>query len=133
MELHLHLKSLDGAPLVDPTRYRHLVGSLAYLAATRLDIAYAVHILTQFVSCHTTVHYAHLLRVLQYLRGTTSRRLFYGTSSPPTLHAYFDATWASDPIDRRSVTGYCIFLGGSQWHGNPSDKLQFLSLVLKLN
>ena len=29
------------------------------------------------------------------------------------LHAYSDATWASDHADRRSVTGYCIFLGGS--------------------
>jgi hypothetical protein len=28
------------------------------------------------------------------------------------LHAYSDATWASDPADRRSITGYCIFLGG---------------------
>jgi hypothetical protein len=47
------------------------------------------------------------------LRGTASHRLFYGTSSPATLHAYSDATWASDLVDIRSVTGYCIFLGGS--------------------
>ena len=113
MELHLHLKPSDGLPLADPTRYRHLVGSLVYLTATRPDIAYAVHILTQFVSAPTTVHYAHLIRVLRYLRGTMSRRLFYATSSQPTLHAYSDATWASEHVDRRSVTGYCIFLGGS--------------------
>jgi len=73
MELNLHLKSSDGSPLADPTRYRHLVGSLVYLTATRPDIAYAVHILSQFVSAPTTVHYAHLLRVLRYLRGTISR------------------------------------------------------------
>jgi hypothetical protein len=42
MEIHLHLKSSDGAPLADPTRYRHLVGSIVYLTATRPDIAYAV-------------------------------------------------------------------------------------------
>jgi hypothetical protein len=64
MELHLHLKPTDGLPLADPTRYCHLVGSLVYLTATRPDIAHAVHILTQFVSAPTTVHYAHLLRVL---------------------------------------------------------------------
>ena len=113
MELNLHLKSSDGSPLADPTRYRHLVGSLVYLTATKPDIAYAVHILSQFVSAPTIVHYAHLLRVLRYLRGTIPRRLFYATSSQPMLHAYSDATWASDHADRRSVTGYCIFLGGS--------------------
>ncbi|KAJ0965850.1 hypothetical protein J5N97_026988 [Dioscorea zingiberensis] len=30
----------------------------------------------QFVGAPTSVHYAHLLRVLRYLRGTTSRSLF---------------------------------------------------------
>jgi hypothetical protein len=133
MELHLHLKSSDGSPLDDPTRYRHLVGSLVYLTATRPDIAYAVHILTQFLSCPTTVHYAHLLRVLRYLRGTASHRLFYATSSPPTLHAYSDATWASDPVDRDLSLVIVFVLVARQWHGSPSGKLQFLGLVLRLN
>ena len=34
-------------------------------------------ILSQFVSAPTQIHYAHLLRVLRYLRGTISRRLFF--------------------------------------------------------
>lgn len=63
--------------LRDTTRYRHLVGSLVYLTVTRPDIAHAVHIVSQFVSAPTSVHYDHLLRVLRYLRGTSSRRLHY--------------------------------------------------------
>ena len=39
--------------------------------------------------------------------------MFYANSSQLQLHAYSDSTWASDPVDRRSVTGYCIFLGTS--------------------
>lgn len=113
MELHVRLRSTDGTPLDDPSRYRHLVGSLVYLTVTRPDIAYAVHILSQFVSAPTSVHYDHLLRVLRYLRGTTTQCLFYAASSPLQLRAFSDSTWASDPIDRRSVTGYCIFLGTS--------------------
>jgi hypothetical protein len=69
MELNVQLRASDGDPLPDPTRYRHLVGSLVYLAVTRPDISYHVHILSQFVSAPTTVHYSHLLRVLRYLRG----------------------------------------------------------------
>ena len=109
MELNVKLQPTDGDPLSDPTRYRHLVGSLVYLAVTRPDMSYPVHILSQFVSAPTTVHYSHLLRVLCYLRGTITRRLFFSRSSSLQLQCYSDATWASDPTDRRSLSAYCVF------------------------
>jgi hypothetical protein len=97
----------------DPTRYRHIVGSLVYLGVTRPDISYSVHILSQFVSAPTQIHYSHLLRVLRYLRVTISHHLFFIHSSSLQLQAYCDATWASDPSDRRSLSSYCVFLSGS--------------------
>ena len=112
IELNLQLRATDGKPLTDPTRYRHIVGSLVYLVVTRPDISYAVYILSQFVSSPTHVHYSHLLRVLRYLRGTITRRLFFPRSSSFQLQAYSDATWASDS-DRHSLSAYCICLGGS--------------------
>ncbi|XP_071683132.1 uncharacterized mitochondrial protein AtMg00810-like [Lolium perenne] len=113
MELNVRLRSTDGDLLPNPTRYRHLVGSLVYLAVTRPDISYPVHILSQFMAAPTSVHYSHLLRVLRYLRGTISRRLFFPRSSSLQLQTYSDATWASDPEDRKSLSAYCVFLGGS--------------------
>uniref|UniRef100_A0ACD5Z085 Uncharacterized protein n=1 Tax=Avena sativa TaxID=4498 RepID=A0ACD5Z085_AVESA len=113
MELNVKLRPTDGDPLPDPTHYRHLVGSLVYLAVTRPDISYPVHILSQFVLAPTTVHYSHLLRVLRYLRGTITRCLFFPRSSSLQLQCYSDATWANDPMDRRSLSTYCVFLGGS--------------------
>jgi hypothetical protein len=113
MELNVQLHASDGDPLPGPTRYCHLVGSLVYLAVTRPDISYHVHILSQFVSAPTTVHYSHLLRVLRYLRGMITRRLFFPRSSSLQLQAYSDATWASDRMDRCSLSTYCVFLGGS--------------------
>ena len=113
MELHLQLRPDEGSPLSDPTRYRYLVGSLVYLTITRPDIAFAVHVLSQFVSAPTSVHYVQLLRVLRYLRATATCGYFYSSSNSLQLQAYFDATWASDHVNRRSVTGLCIFLGPS--------------------
>jgi hypothetical protein len=109
MELNIHLVATDGEPLEDPTRYRHIVGSLVYLGVTRSDISYSVHILSQFVSAPTQIYYSHLLRVLRYLRGTISRHLFFPRSSSLQLQAYCDATWASDPSDHRSLSAYCVF------------------------
>jgi len=113
MELYLQLQAIDGTPLSDPSRYRYLVGGLIYLVVTRLDISHVVHILSQFVGSPTSVHYAHLLQALCYLRGTTSRSLFYSRQSSLQLQAYSDATWASDPDDRHFVSGYYIFLSSS--------------------
>ena len=87
MELNVNLHPTDGDPLPDPTRYRHLVGSLVYLAVTRPDISYPGHILSQFVSAPTTVHYSHLLRVLRYLRGMITRRLSFRVLAPSSSSA----------------------------------------------
>ncbi|WVZ97739.1 hypothetical protein U9M48_043253 [Paspalum notatum var. saurae] len=113
MELNVHLSATDGEPLDDPTRYLHIVGSLVYLGVTCPDISYYMHILSQFVSAPTQLHYSHLLRVLRYLHGTMSRRLFFPCSSSLQLQAYCDATWASDSSDRQSLSAYCVFLSGS--------------------
>jgi hypothetical protein len=125
MELNVQLRASDGEPLSDLTCYRHLVGSLVYLAVTRPDISYHVHILSQFVSAPTSVHYSHLLRVLLYLRGTITRHLFFPHSSSLQIQAYSDATWASDPLDRRLLSAYCVFLGVLSLHGRRRNRSQF--------
>jgi hypothetical protein len=85
------------------------VGSLVYLGVTRLNVLYFVHILSQFVSASTQIHYSHILRVLRYLHGTSTRCLFFPHSSSLQLQTYCDATWASDLSDRRSLSAYCVF------------------------
>jgi hypothetical protein len=111
MDLHLRLRATDGVPLADPTRYCHLIGSLVYLGITHLNISYVIHILSQFMSAPTSIHYGHLLRVLRYLRGTIDHRLFFSSTNSLQLSAYYDATWGTDPSDFRSIFAYCVFLG----------------------
>jgi hypothetical protein len=113
MKLNVHLTPTDDEPLEDSIHYRHIVGSLVYLGVTRPDISYSVHILSQFVYAPTQIHYSHLFCVLCYLRGTSTRRLFFPCSSTLQLQAYCDATWAGDPSNRRSLFAYCVVLDGS--------------------
>ena len=107
------LTPLDGPLLSDATLYRQLVGSLVYLTVTRPDIAYAVHIVSQFMIAPRSPHYAALVRILRYLKGTLFHGLHYSPHSSLQLHAFSDADWAGDPTDRRSTTGFCFFLGTS--------------------
>ncbi|CAL1363912.1 unnamed protein product [Linum trigynum] len=113
LEPNVKLSPGDGALLDDPTLYRQIVGSLIYLTVTRPDIAYAVHIVSQFMAAPCSTHYAAVLRILRYIKGTIHHGLHFSASSSLELCAYSDADWAGDPTDRRSTTGYCFFLGSS--------------------
>ena len=48
-------------------------------------------------------------RILRYFRGIFHRGLLFLPSSLQ-LQAYVDANWAGDPVDRRSTSGYIVFL-----------------------
>ena len=69
--------------------------------------------MSQYLSASRSTHYAAILRIFRYLKGTLFHSLFYSAQSPLVLRAFFDADWAGDPTDRRSTTGYCFFLGSS--------------------
>jgi hypothetical protein len=113
IEVNTRYSSSDGLPLTYPTLYRTIVGSLVYLTITRPDIAYVVHVVSQFVASPTTVHWATVLRILQYLRGIIFQSLLLSSTSSLELCAYSDADHDSDPTYRKLVTGFCIFLGDS--------------------
>jgi hypothetical protein len=105
------------------TKYQRLVGCLMYLAiVTRPDIAYYAMWLGRFSSKPTRTHMLAAKHVLRYLGGTRLLALSLGTSSvavPESLRGYMqsmgcsDADWASDALDRKSISGYSFYFQGS--------------------
>ncbi|KAI0524695.1 hypothetical protein KFK09_004077 [Dendrobium nobile] len=96
--------------LLQPTNYRRLAGSLQYLTITRPGLAFATNQLCQHMHDPKPIHIQALKRVLRYIQGT----LDYGLplcNSDLTLQTYVDADWASDSTDRKSISGFCTFLG----------------------
>ena len=69
--------------------------------------------MSQYLSALRSTHYAAVLRILRYLKGTIFHGLFYSAQSPLVLRAFSDANWVGDPTDHRSTTGYCFLLGSS--------------------
>lgn len=114
MEHKLILKPhVEGKSTMTKSPYRQLIGSMMYfMICTRPDIAFAVGVLSKFTSSATDEHYTSAKRVLRYLQATKDLKLGCNRDEQLDLVAYSDADWASS-YDRRSTTGYLIYVGGN--------------------
>jgi Reverse transcriptase (RNA-dependent DNA polymerase) len=105
------LSRFDGDPFDDPHLYRSIVGALQYATLTRPDIAFAVNKVSQFMHSPTTIHWAAVKRILRYLKGSISHGILLQPAPNFSLNAYSDADWAGSLDDRKSTSGFCIYLG----------------------
>ncbi|KAK9939067.1 hypothetical protein M0R45_015776 [Rubus argutus] len=109
----LSLTQADGSLLIDPSQYRRLVGRLIYLTITRPDLVYAVHILSQFMDKPRQPHLEAAHKVLRYVKQTPGQGILLPSTGSLELRAFCDADWARCRDTRRSVSGYCMFLGNA--------------------
>ena len=56
-------------------------------------------------------HWQACKRILRYLKGTLQLGLQFYSHGAQNLDCFSDADWASAKDDRRSIAGYCVFLG----------------------
>lgn len=107
------LQSYGSKPFTDPTTYRSLVGALQYVTVTRLELAFSVHKVCQFMHNPLEEHWMCVKRILRYLNATVTHGLLLQPALPSTMsiQAYCDADWGADLEDRRSISSYCVFLG----------------------
>ncbi|XP_058217532.1 uncharacterized mitochondrial protein AtMg00810-like [Rhododendron vialii] len=97
-------------PFSDVHVYRTLVGSLQYLTLTRPELSFSVNIACQHMHAPKLSHFMAVKRILRYIKGSLHQGLNF-VPGPLSLTAFADANWAGDPVDRRSTTGFGIFMG----------------------
>ncbi|XP_028083357.1 uncharacterized protein LOC114284615 [Camellia sinensis] len=96
-------------PFDQPELYRIVVCALQYLTITRPNLSFAVNQACQYMHAPTIAHFAAVKRLLQFVQGTLAHGLTFSPCSFE-LHAFSDSNWAGDVLDRRSSSGYCVYL-----------------------
>nr|GEX49422.1 ribonuclease H-like domain-containing protein [Tanacetum cinerariifolium] len=101
-----------GNPVVDPTLYRSLAGSLQLLTFTRPNITYAMQHVCLYMHDPQEPHFSALKRILWNVQGTLDYGLQLFSSTTDSLIAYSDVDWACCPTTRRSTSG-----AEAEYHG----------------
>ena len=104
---------IEGEKLANKGQYQRMVGKLIYLSHTRPDIAYAVGVVSRFMHQPQIQHMAAIMRILRYLKGTSSRGILFRNNDHLDLLAYTGADWPGDRDDRRFTFGYFTLVGGN--------------------
>ena len=123
IEVNHKLNLNEDEQKINAREYQRLVRRLIYLAHTRPDISNDVNILSQFMHSPRISHFQAAHRTLRYLKGTTGLGLHFKRSSMICLNAYTDSDFVGSLSDRRSTSGYCIFLAGNLviWRSKKQD------------
>jgi hypothetical protein len=105
------LKKDESGKASDSTKYKHMVGSLMYLLATRPDLAFSVCLVARYMERPTEIHVAAVKRIMRYLKGTVNYGLVYDRNSSNELVGWSDSDYAGDADDRKSTSGYVFMIG----------------------
>ena len=90
--------------------YQRLVGKLIYLSHTRLDIVYAVSVVSQFMHSLREEHMEAICRILRYLKSAPGRRLMFSKKKVHEIEGYTNSGCEGNQTDRRSTLGYFMFV-----------------------
>jgi hypothetical protein len=87
------------------------------MVVMRADISLAVTSVARFSANPGLPHWLALVRIFQYLKGTSDLKLTYSRvvdTPAPLLYGYSDADWATTDLDkRRTCIGYVLILAGA--------------------
>lgn len=90
----LKLSKEDCNNNVNPTLYKSMIGSLMYSTATRLDIMYAVSLVSRFMETPKETHWQAAKRILRFVNGTKQYGILYTATNDFRLVGYTGNDWA---------------------------------------
>ena len=102
---------------------------LIYLAATRPDLSYAIHTLSQCMHKTRKEHWLAALKCVQYLKGTLGQGILLRAKSSTHVSGWCDSDWGGCPLTRRSLSAWIIQYGSSPivWKILKQDTVSRLS------
>ena len=65
------------------------------------------------MSTPTVDHWVAVEQILCYLKGTSRRGILYSNHEHNKIECFTDANWTRSKEDRRSTSGYFVFVGGN--------------------
>ncbi|GAV65176.1 hypothetical protein CFOL_v3_08691 [Cephalotus follicularis] len=101
------------------------LGRLRYFLGIE-DISFVVGVVSQFMTAHRTPHW-DVLQIVTYLKNAPGHGLLFKNHKHLQVMSHSDgdkngalqmvgysyADWVGCPTDRRSISGYCVFVGGN--------------------
>ncbi|BAT85392.1 hypothetical protein VIGAN_04293300 [Vigna angularis var. angularis] len=113
----------------DPLFYKRFIGRLLYLRSTRLDISFPI----QQLWLTQPFHFQAMMYVLKYLNGCPNKGLYFRHDSPIHIMGFSNGEWTNCTNSRRSVTGYCLFIGSSlvSWKTKKQYKISRFSFEVE--
>lgn len=94
-------------------RCRQIIGCIMYaMLGTRPDLCSSISLLSRYQNCASEKLVTSLKRVLRYIKGTLELKLVYENKSK-IISGFADADWGGDAIDRKSTSGFCLYVFGN--------------------
>ena len=82
--------------------YASAIGSIMYaMTSTRPDVAYALSMISHHQASPGPDHWTMVKNILRYLKRTKNKFLVYGGQRELIVKCYTDASFMTDPDDRR--------------------------------
>lgn len=106
----------QGDESIDTDKFPYLsaVGSVMYaMTGTRPDVAYALGLVSRFMSKPGSDHWEAVKWLLRYLKGSLDLKLMFTQEDEFKVQGYSDSDFGGDLDKKRSLSGYVFTVGGN--------------------